>query len=149
MTGPVVEIVDRAAVIPLRWAVLRPGRPIEAAHFSADDGPAVHLAARRDHGDLGPIVAIGSIYPEASPTESIEPAWRLRGMATDPEVRGQGYGAAILVGAMDLVADRGGRLLWCNARTSALGFYEHLGFVARGDEFETEVGPHVYMSRPL
>ncbi len=156
MAGPAVEIVGRDLVIPLRWAVLRPGLPVEAAHFPEDDGPAVHLAAesRRDPGEPdreqgGVIVAIGSIYPEPSPVEAVEPAWRLRGMATDPGARGRGFGTAVLRRAIEIVSDRGARLLWCNARTPAVGFYEHHGLAVHGDEFDTEVGPHFYMSLAL
>lgn len=149
MPSPVVEIVERDLLIPLRSAVLRPGLPIEATHFPQDDDRAIHLAVRHGGQPGGVIVAIGSIYPEPSPVEAVEPAWRLRGMATDPGVRRQGCGAAVLLRAIDIAADRGARLLWCNARTPAVGFYERHRFVARGDQFDTEVGPHFYMSRAL
>ena len=45
---------------------------------------------------------------------------------------------------------RGGDLLWCNARVVALGFYERLGFVAEGPEFEiVPIGPHFVMTKNL
>ena len=49
-------------------------------------------------------------------------------MATAPELQGQGVGTRVLRTAVDLVASAGGTLIWCNARVSALGFYERAGF---------------------
>ena len=71
-------------------------------------------------------------------------------MATAPQVRGQGVGAATLRYGMAEIRRRGGTRLWCNARTGALGFYLRLGFSMVGDEFEIEpIGPHYAMEREL
>jgi len=44
------------------------------------------------------------------------------------------------------VAGQGGTMLWFNARTVAVPFYEKHGFATRGDEFEIPgVGPHYVM----
>jgi predicted GNAT family N-acyltransferase len=46
--------------------------------------------------------------------------------------------------------ERAGHMIWCNARLSAVRFYEKLGFETRGDEFDIpDVGPHVVMWRTL
>ncbi|MFK7789853.1 MAG: hypothetical protein AB8C95_10235, partial [Phycisphaeraceae bacterium] len=38
--------------------------------------------------------------------------------------------------------------LWCNARTSASGYYERLCFIQHGDLFEIpDIGPHAVMVR--
>ena len=84
------------------------------------------------------------------PGRSDAGVWRLRGMATTPEVRGQGFGRALLENCFAHIRARGGTLLWCNARVVALAFYEHLGFVAEGEEFEiVPIGPHYVMTRQL
>ena len=71
-------------------------------------------------------------------------------MASAPEVRGQGYGASALRAGADEVAVRGGRLLWCNARAGAVWFYQQLGWVVVGEEFEiAPIGPHFVMLREL
>jgi len=50
----------------------------------------------------------------------------------------------------DHIRAHGGRLLWCNARVVALGFYERLGFVTEGPEFDIHpIGPHYVMTRQL
>jgi len=48
------------------------------------------------------------------------------------------------------VADHGGGLLWCNARSPAVAFYRRAGFETRGDEWvDPEIGPHVAMERAV
>jgi predicted GNAT family N-acyltransferase len=67
-------------------------------------------------------------------------------MATDATVRGTGAGRALLVDGLERVAARGGDLVWCDARTTAAGFYERFGFTVVTDEFDKPgIGPHVGM----
>ena len=70
-------------------------------------------------------------------------------MATDPAHRGRGAGALVLEALVAHAASAGG-VLWCNARTPAVPFYEHAGLVTRGPEWlDPEIGPHVVMWRRL
>ncbi len=72
--------------------------------------------------------------------------WQLRGMATTPEVRGLGAGRALVAEGLARVAARGGDLVWCDARSTAAGFYERMGFtVVTGEYDKPGVGPHVGM----
>lgn len=127
----------------LRYAVLRPNRPLEDAVFPGDDAPeTLHLGAF----DGSEIVGIASIYPEIFPGDAQAQAYRLRGMAVEPRFHRCGIGAALIRGCLSHVAARGGTLLWCNARVGALSFYRSLGFETVGDEFEIEaIGPHFVM----
>jgi ribosomal protein S18 acetylase RimI-like enzyme len=69
-------------------------------------------------------------------------------MATRADARRRGFGRQILDLLIGHVADRGGGLLWCNARTPALHLYERADFLPRGDVFELpEIGPHLLMWR--
>ncbi|NJP99496.1 GNAT family N-acetyltransferase [Streptomyces zingiberis] len=78
------------------------------------------------------------------------PAHRFRGMASDPAVRGRGFGRAVLTAGIAEARRRGAALVWCHARTGALGFYAREGFTAAGEEFEIEgVGPHLVLVRPV
>lgn len=133
-----MSVVVRAAraedVWPLRSAVLRPGLPIERAHFDGDAG-AAHFVAELD----GVIVGVASVFDAAFETWHAQ----LRGMATDPAHRGRRAGLALL----RTVEERYGAALWCNARTSAQGFYARAGWVVRSEVFEIDgVGPHVKMT---
>ncbi|ESS40896.1 acetyltransferase (GNAT) family protein [Burkholderia cenocepacia] len=55
-------------------------------------------------------------------------AWRLRGMAVHPSVRGLGFGRLLVNLSIRHVREQRGTLLWCTARESAYQFYEMLGF---------------------
>ncbi|MBA3707750.1 MAG: hypothetical protein H0W83_02890 [Planctomycetes bacterium] len=63
---------------------------------------------------------------------------------------GAGAGAALLVVGDRMVRACGVRMLWCNARTSAIGFYQKQGWTVVSAVFEIPVaGPHVRMTKAL
>jgi predicted GNAT family N-acyltransferase len=138
-----IRPVSAEEIRPLRHRILRPGQPFEETAYPGDDLPdTVHLGAF--HGDR--LVGIASLYREARNG----PGWRLRGMATDADVRGAGFGAALLAGCIDHVAASGGGELWCNARMVAVGFYRRAGFDVVSEEFDVPgIGAHVVMSRAV
>jgi predicted GNAT family N-acyltransferase len=142
----VIQRVSVDVIRPLRRVVLRPGLPIEESAYAEDDLPStVHLAAYA--GDGG-VVGCVTVFPE--PHDGVADAWRLRGMATTPEVRGTGVGARLLAAAVDAARAVGASLLWCNAREPAEGFYARHGFVAVGELFDVGViGPHRLMRLAL
>lgn len=143
-----IERVMAAEVRPLRSAVLRPGVPPEKLVYDGDDAPdAFHVAAR---DQSGAIHGIASLAREAAPGRPGVRAWRLRGMATTPALRGSGAGRRLLQACFRHIRAEGGGLLWCNARVVALGFYERLGLVREGEEFDIAgIGAHFVMSRWL
>jgi predicted GNAT family N-acyltransferase len=138
-----IELLSPTAVLPLRRAVLRPGRPAAEAVFAGDDHPAtLHLGIRTDGG----LVGIATLMHEPPPGDSNPRAWRLRGMAVAEKWQRQGLGGALLQASLAHVKERGGTLLWFNARTCAVPFYRRHGFETVGDEFEIAgVGPHCLM----
>jgi predicted GNAT family N-acyltransferase len=145
-TTPVtVEEVDVDVVLPLRSAVLRGGGP---AGMPGDDEPGtVHLAARTADGR---VVGVTRLSPAPCPWREARAPWQLRGMATDPAARGTGVGRVLLDAALALVAARGGDLLWCDARTTAAGFYERQGFTVVACPYDKPgIGPHLGMLREL
>ena len=144
MAGPMPPpslTVRRAAladILPLRHAVLRPGRPLATAHFDGDDAPdTLHLAAWLN----GAVVGCASLMRR--PWRD-EPAWQLRGMATRADLARRGIGAAVLAAAEQAAAP----LLWCNARLAAVPFYARCGWTVVSEEFDVpDVGPHPEMVR--
>jgi len=144
-----VEISDGAATRELRRAVLRPSWPLGSAMHGDDNPDAIHFAALDDDGRIvGTCLVLPGPYP-LHPDRA--DASQLRGMATLPELRSQGVGAAVLAAAVTEIRSRAGRLVWCDARTSAVAFYAQHGFVTEGDEFlHAESGiPHYRMWRDL
>jgi ribosomal protein S18 acetylase RimI-like enzyme len=133
-----IEQVEAVDTYPLRAQELRQGRPLE---MDGDDAPyALHLAARIDGGE---IVGVVRFHPRDCPWRPGEGSWQLRGMATDPRVRGLGAGRALVAEGLARVAARGGDLVWCDARKDAVGFYERIGFTIVTEEYDLRpVGPH-------
>ena len=128
-------------VIDLRHAVLRAGLPRETAIFSGDDDPATrHFVAT----SAGEVVGCVTLLPS---TVDGQPAWQLRGMAVTPRLQRGGVGAQLLAAVERFVAsEQAPRLLWCNARVPASGFYQRHGWTIVSDVFEIpSAGPHVRM----
>lgn len=148
---PVPELVGVDIIRDLRHAVLRgPTRPMSASHYPQDLLPETfHLAIRDELTVLG----CATFFPQPLPAElsgNAGRAWRLRGMAVAAKRQGQGLGSSLLRFGLAEIAGRRGTLLWCNARTSAVGFYLNHGFTVVGDEFLIENGiPHVVAVCPV
>jgi GNAT superfamily N-acetyltransferase len=126
--------VDEIGVLEthdLRRRVLRPGAPVERLTYAGDAvAGAFHLGLRDD----GRLVAIATFFPEA---RGERPAARLRGMAVEPGLQGTGAGRALLTAGIDRLRTEGYDVVWAQARDTALGFYERLGFRVVGDGYLT------------
>lgn len=139
-----VRLVDPEVTLPLRQAVLRPHQTLDEVRADSDGQPGIAVV------EDGRVLACASVRPEPMPGDPRDGDWRLRGMASDPAVRGRGYGAIALAAALDHAKSNGARRVWCNARTPALGFYRKYGFATVGDEFHLEhAGPHYVMVADL
>jgi ribosomal-protein-alanine N-acetyltransferase len=131
----------------VRHPVLRAGFPVETTILDHDDDPTtLHLGAF----DGEHLVGVATFFPEPYPNDPKQPAWRLRGMATLPDMQRRGIGKALMLRGIDAAAKAGARLMWFNARTTALPFYRSLGFVAVGEEVVHPMsGPHYVMFKQL
>ena len=127
-------------ILPLRHRILRAGLPFETACFDGDhDATARHYAAVS--GDE-PACCLSLMRSEWEG----RPAWQLRGMATAEGLQGRGLGRRLLeLAVAEARHDDPGRVFWCNARTSAVGFYEKLGWRVSEPFDVPTAGPHVKM----
>ena len=121
----------------LRESILRPNQPIENWTFEQDDDPLTLHLAMRDGDD---IIAVVSILPETH-EECPNHPWRLRGMAVQEDLQGQGIGEELL---QAVLANLDGGV-WCTARKHVQEFYLKHGFQRVGDEFTMNNMPHVRM----
>ncbi len=129
-----IREIQAAEAHGLRRAVLRGGNPDSDVHYPQDDDPAsFHLGA--DVG--GELVGVASFTPAQTPHRPGTRAWQLRGMAIAPAHQGLGLGSAVIGEAVARVRADGAAVLWCNARDTALGFYERRGFKVIGEGFVT------------
>jgi GNAT superfamily N-acetyltransferase len=129
----------------LRSRVLRPGQPLEACRY-AQDSVAVHFGVF----EQGALCSVITAHPENSPLFGASSQWRIRGMATEPERQGQGFGSAGLSALLDWGRAQGIPLFWCNARVGALPFYARAGFSVESPLFDIPgIGPHRVMKIEL
>ncbi|MEE8526261.1 MAG: GNAT family N-acetyltransferase [Thermoanaerobaculia bacterium] len=141
-----IQRITAAEARPLRHRVLRPHQPLDACVYPDDDHP--------DSGHFGvllddELVGAASIYQQSDAGDD-PAAWRIRGMVNLEEVRGRGYGGALLEACLRHAADHGGRRVWCNGRSTVAGFYERFGFSVKGEEFDIPgLGPHLVMEKML
>jgi predicted GNAT family N-acyltransferase len=78
-----------------------------------------------------------------------EDTCKLRQMAVKPKIQGTGLGAAMMNYAEQMAKDAGFKKMVMNARKTALGFYEKLGYETKGDEFVEVTLPHFYMQKNI
>lgn len=149
-----VMLVPVQRTVALRRAVLgAPGGP-ELGELAGDDEPTtVAFAAIDTDGEVLSTVRVSVEDPpfQSEGTATPErPARRLRGMATREDARNRGIGSAVLDAAISYVASQGGGLIWCNARTPAVGLYRRANFATRGEVWvDPTYGPHIVMWRDV
>ncbi len=127
----------------IRQKMLRPGRdPKECVFHGDEDDQTIHLGAFID----GKLVSVASFYFSNNPRFPENVQYQLRGMATLPEHQNQGFSKELLKFGFPMIKRNFCELVWCNARTSAEGFYQQTGFECIGDIFNIpDVGPHRLM----
>lgn len=131
--------VDVTDVIPLRHQVLRPGKPVTTCHFEGDDASTTRHFAWVEQGRVVSVATV-MVSPKTFGTDVVH--YQLRGMATAPDVSGQGIGSQFLQALHGML----GQSWWCNARLVAVRFYERNGLRVVGEPFEIEgIGTHYVM----
>lgn len=135
----------------LRHRVLRPHQTLADCDYPGDRHPAnFHLGVLDTTPSPHAVVCIGTFHAEQNPDLPGAHHYRLRGMATEPHLRGQGLGGLLLRDAFERLRQRGADRLWCHAREGAIAFYTRLGFLGHGELFEVPgIGRHLVMSIAL
>lgn len=143
-----VRRINEADTYDIRSKMLRQGLPLSTCKFAGDDDDQTfHLGAFIDNK----LVSVASFYFESHKTiTDHEYQYRLRGMATLEEHQGKGLSKALLSMAFPIIKQNLCTVLWCNARSTAAGFYERVNFSKISDEFDIEgVGPHFLMKKVI
>ena len=130
-------------IVDLRHRLLRAQLPRESALFPGDERPTtLHFAAFSSAGQAQCCLTI------MLSTWDGQPAWQLRGMATDTSLQRTGIGRRLVHFALDAAraANPDIPLFWCNARVPASGFYQKLSWQVVSEPFDIPTaGPHVRM----
>ena len=118
---------------------------------------AIHLAGMKGEE----VVGVASLFLQNCDRFSGffegEKVYRLRAMGVRAEARGNGVGEAIINEAVRILKAEDVKVIWCDAREVAWGFYKRCGFafVADKDDVECDVytvpniGLHKMMYRRL
>ena len=114
------------------------GRKLDA-HDLAGEAQQWHLALVQDQDILACLV----IKPEQRPLA------KLRQMAVQPAMQGQGLGQRLVLAVEQWLISQGFDQVKLDARLTALGFYQRLGYESQGKPFEQVGIPHVLMNKRL
>lgn len=139
-----IRLISSAQAIPLRKKILRPEEPTNAGVMYAGDdfSSTYHFGLFLDEKLCG----VSTFASEALAEFPAKNPYRLRGMAVDSSLQGQGLGLKLLGFGVAFLAEKNCDLIWFNARETAFSFYGKLGFITHGPMFDIKgAGPHKVM----
>jgi len=140
-----INIISAESTYEIRQKILRPGRPVSSCYFPND-----FVLQSRHYGAYRNNILVGILSAYDVPVSGEYFSWQLRAMATLPWVRGMGYGQRLLKVAENHIRDQSAKMIWCNVRIHAIGFYQKAGFTVNSDRFSIrQVGEHVLMTKHL
>ncbi len=139
----IIRKITAAETFLIRHPVLRHGKPIESCSFVGDDlDSTIHFGLFENQNLVGVI----SLFKCANNSFKEENQYQIRGMAVLEEYQKKGFGEALIKHVETYVNKEIKPIIWFNARKTAVGFYEKLGYVIIGQEFEIkDVGIHFLM----
>lgn len=143
-----IRRIDAETALPLRWKMLRPHLPEAESRYPGDATvTSAHFGAYDGGQNL---VGVATLLKENESEFKLTEGFRLRGMATLPEVQGKGFGGALLEATLAFATETRAPLVWCHAREGAKGFYLRYGFkIKKGPYALPKIGPHYLMVRDL
>jgi ribosomal protein S18 acetylase RimI-like enzyme len=112
---------DEALLI--RHEVLWPNKPLLFCKVDGDETAKHYGAYINDK-----LVSVASIY-------MVGRVARLRKFATLVTFQGGGIGSKLITHILNELVQNGAESFWCNARTTAVGFYKQFAMKSQGTEF--------------
>jgi GNAT superfamily N-acetyltransferase len=107
----------------LRREVLYPAEPLSAMKMD-EDADGVHFGAFYNNQ----LVSVVSLFHKGND-------FQFRKFAVLPTMQGMGVGRKLLQYITDFAGNEGGERIWCNARSTAVEFYQKAGFVTTSKTF--------------
>jgi len=118
-----IRIITLDEALPIRHCVLWPDKPLSFCKVEGDE-TANHYGVYLNNA----LISVASIYIE-------EKVARLRKLATLEHFQGRGAGTTLISHILSELKLAGIETFWCDARTTALGFYQKFGMAVQGAEF--------------
>jgi predicted GNAT family N-acyltransferase len=149
-----IRVVSYADELPaihsIRQQVFQVEQGVDAAlEFDGLDEAATHLLAYPTPPiETAPIATPLPIATARIRTLSKQLA-KIERVAVLAEYRGWGIGKAMMIAAIDHIAQQGIPEIKINAQTQVQGFYQKLGFEPQGDVFDEAGIPHIDMRKQV
>jgi GNAT superfamily N-acetyltransferase len=142
-----IQKITSTETYPVRHIVLRAGKPIESCQFDGDELGSTHHFGYYSNNQIIGVISLFAIDNSHFITQK---SFQIRGMAVLPAFQKHGVGEALVKEAEKFCTTQKAYLIWFNARTYAVGFYQKMGYEIVGSEFEIkEVGPHFLMFKKI
>ena len=119
----IIKKIPWQSALPIRHTVLWPDKPVSFCIVEGDEN-AHHFGVFIK----GQLVTVASIY--ISGTKA-----RLRKFATLPDFQGQGLGSKLIIDILNQLKALNIEVFWCDARKTAISFYQKLGLKQQGSDF--------------
>jgi ribosomal protein S18 acetylase RimI-like enzyme len=137
-----IRRIQTSETFPLRIEILRKGIAKDFQFVGDEAATTFHLGAFIQDECVG----ILSCMKKEHALWQVTDAYQLRGMAVQGKLQKSGVGKALVLESLRLLKERECKLVWCNARETAVGFYEKMHFKTIGSRFQIpKVGPHFVM----
>ncbi|MGX5203483.1 GNAT family N-acetyltransferase [Aliikangiella sp. IMCC44632] len=118
-----IRTISWEQTIPLRHSVLWPTKPPEYCQVEGDQ-EALHFGAFTNNE----LVCVASVYLNLDKA-------RLRKFATKADFQNKGIGSKMLRYIFRSLKNTNAKVFWCDARESALPFYQRFGMQPYGERF--------------
>jgi len=143
-----IKVITPIDTIKVRHLVLRAGKPIESCFFNNDElDTTIHLGIHSNEEIIGVCSLLKNSH---NLLNSEKEQYQLRGMAILKEFQNKGLGNAIMKYSESILKKNNAKIIWCNARKIAVGFYKKNGYQIIGKPFHIEtVGQHYIMYKKL
>lgn len=128
-----IRSIQWEEALPIRHKVLWPSKPALFCNVEGDES-ANHYGVYIK----GKLVSVASIYVK-------DQVARLRKFATLVECQGCGIGSKLLTYILNDLKEFGIVIFWCDARKTAISFYEQFGMTIQGTEFNKSGVSYVKM----
>lgn len=132
-----IEQITPRLTWQLRRDILYPNQQKHEMEME-EDNHGYHFGGFMDNR----LIAVVSLFKH-------EHDWQLRKFAVADTMQNQGIGTLLLNYITVFVENEGGKHLWCNARLSAVGFYNKQGYSAIGEVFHKNGFDYIIMQKVL
>ena len=129
-----IQTITYQDALPIRHTVLWPNKPIEFCKVEGDE-QALHYGMFVD----STLVCVASIYIDQNSA-------RLRKFATLQTHQGQGIGSQVITHILEDLKHLNVNHFWCDARATAVSFYQRFGMQTSGSQFMKSDVPYFKMA---